>query len=107
MTTLTPLNGYSIPEDTDGPPDVPTMLGVLGGQIDKHSTPTFATATARDTAFSASGSVSDGQVCTVGGKFMVYRAGGWRVYSEGNIMYGSSVMPAQADYGRRASCDPS
>lgn len=89
MTTLTPLTGAPIPEDTDGPADLPTALGNYATTVDRSSVPRFSTTTARDSAFSASGSISDGQVCTVAGVFMAYRSGVWRKYTEGLVQSGS------------------
>jgi hypothetical protein len=90
-----PLTGARIPDLTDST-DLAQWFSYAVNDLDDNATPSFASAAARDTAYSnwvsAGNTMRDGLVCTVAGNIQVYRSSAWRGTS--TLYYNTTAVTA-------------
>jgi hypothetical protein len=90
MTTSTPLQGISLPQDSDNPV-IPTHLMVLASALEKRGVMRFADATARDAAITAP---ENGMfVWLTTPKTLTYYDGAWKTFNK----YTQSLVVAADD----------
>jgi hypothetical protein len=92
MGSSTPNSALRYPASGDAP-NVPQDMQNLASDLDAKVFPQFASASVRDSTITAP---IVGQGCIVAGGLQVYRAGAWRIYSEGTTQIGAVSLGPQS-----------